>query len=201
MVESRDTIAMVWRALLLVSLVVGVGSARGQEIAAKCSEPTLTDAQIKQIVDRERSARTDIRPADPNANWAVKRKGCHYLYTELDPSGLPDSGYTIVLNQKGVIVDASSPRVTPPTATPSAGCPKDVLSSETLRESVARERIRRPDLPPPFADFEVKVARLRCLYLYFEYAKPPVPGKYQAFTIDPYGEVLDFSRGSAARSP
>ena len=73
-------------------------------------------------------------------------------------------------------------------------CPDGVLTDGQLAEIVARERARRGDLPPQFPKYKTRVQRLRCLYLYFEYALPERRGDYQTFTVDPFGELMEFSR-------
>ena len=73
-------------------------------------------------------------------------------------------------------------------------CPDTSLSEEELTAIVTAQRARQPQLPPAYPQFRVRVEKVRCLYMYFEYALPEVRGKYQVFTIDPYGEVIDFSQ-------
>lgn len=73
-------------------------------------------------------------------------------------------------------------------------CPAKVFSESELAEIIKVERAKRQDLPPPFQKYKTRVDRLRCLYLYFEYALPETKGNYQVFTIDPYGELMEFSR-------
>lgn len=72
-------------------------------------------------------------------------------------------------------------------------CPDKVFTESELAEIVKKEREKRQDLPPPFPNYKTRVERLRCMYLYFEYALPETRGNYQVFTIDPYGELMDFS--------
>ena len=65
-----------------------------------------------------------------------------------------------------------------------------------LRQIVDRERRRRPDIPSAVPEVRIQNQRLRCMYMVFEYAVPEVKGKFDLFTIDQYGEVLDFYRSS-----
>jgi hypothetical protein len=69
-------------------------------------------------------------------------------------------------------------------------CPDKVYTEPELSEIVATERRRSPQMPRPALPNTVVVQRLRCLYLYFEYAEPRVPGKYVVTTIDPFGKIM-----------
>lgn len=73
-------------------------------------------------------------------------------------------------------------------------CPNKVFRESELAEIIKKERAKRQDLPPSFPSYKVRVDRLRCLYLYVEYALPETRGNYQVFTIDPFGELMEFSR-------
>lgn len=74
-------------------------------------------------------------------------------------------------------------------------CPDKVFSESELADIIKAERAKRQDLPLVFSNYKARVIRLRCLYLYFEYPLPESRGIYQAFTIDPFGELMEFSRG------
>ena len=154
-----------------------------------CVASALSDQQVKEIIDRGRAARTDLPKSFPRSRWSVRRKGCHYVYIEYGLPEVPDYNHVFTVNQHGAIVDAE----TAPHGA-SLKCPDEVLSERELAEVVRRERETRSDLPPRFQAYKTRVHRLRCLYLYFEYNLPERRGDYQVFTIDPFGELMEFSR-------
>lgn len=169
----------------LLCLAGGVVPALGGELPSPCALPALSDQQVKTIVQKERAARTDLPVPYPNYRSTVRRKGCYYLYMEHGLPEAPEYAQSFTLNDKGVIVDATSAALK---------CPATVFTDRELTKIVARERAGRTDLPAPFPEATLKVWRKRCLYFYFEYAVPPVRGKYQVFTIDPLGGLLEVSR-------
>ena len=71
-------------------------------------------------------------------------------------------------------------------------CPDKTLSIEQLAAIVAKERKVRTDLPPPPDQYKTKMIRMRCLYIYYEVPLPENSNVYQNFTIDPYGEIIEF---------
>lgn len=71
-------------------------------------------------------------------------------------------------------------------------CPDRIFSESELAEIVKQQRALRDDLPKPYGKFKTKVMRLRCLYVYYEYELPEGKNVYQNFTIDPYGEIMEF---------
>jgi hypothetical protein len=152
---------------------------------ATCTASPLSDQQVKDIIATERAKRTDLPSAFPNYRSTVRRQGCHYVYIEYLLPEAPDAIHVFKLNQYGVIVDAEpgNPK-----------CPEKVFAESELAEIVKNERARRKDLPPAFPNSRIRVDRERCLYLYFEYAVPERRGDYQVFTIDPLGELMEFSR-------
>ena len=152
-----------------------------------CNAPPLSDQQIKDIVDKERKARTDLPEPFPKYRWVVKRQGCYYAYIEYGLPEAPEYNQIFRLNPHGEIVDVQG-------GGKAMKCPEKVLTEADLAEIVAAERARRHDLPPPFPRSRTRVDRARCLYLYFEYALPEKRGDYQVFTIDPFGELMEFSR-------
>lgn len=154
-----------------------------------CSAPTLADQQVKDIIDKERATRTDLPEPFPESRWTVRRKGCHYVYIEYGLPEVPDYSQIFMLNQNGAIVDAQMG-----TSVEHLKCPDKVFTNSELAEIIKKEREKRGDLPPPFPNFKTRIDRLRCLYLYFEYNLPEKRGDYQVFTIDPFGELMDFSR-------
>jgi len=171
----------------LVAIVTLPVMAYGQPT---CVAPRLSDPQVKNIIDRERKERTDLPAPFPDYRWAVRRQGCHYVYVE---TGLPEgfhNQHTFKLNQRGVIVDVQ----TGDADTSSLTCPERVFTESELADIVASERAKRKDLPRPFPKSRTRVDRARCLYLYFEYALPERRGDYQVFTIDPFGELMEFTR-------
>jgi hypothetical protein len=69
-----------------------------------CTGPDFTDNQIREIVRRERSIRTDIPKEYENFTVSIRRKGCFYEYTESrSPSAFGGDRF-FTLNQYGVIV-------------------------------------------------------------------------------------------------
>jgi hypothetical protein len=151
-----------------------------------CVVPDLSAKQVKDIIDKARATRSDLPAPLADYKWNVTRKGCHYVYVETGLPEAPDYRNVLTLNQHGAIVDADHSNLT---------CPEKILSESELAEIVRKARATRRDLPPPFANFTTYVDRRRCLYLYFEYAVPAQRGNFQLFTIDPFGELMEFSRG------
>ena len=154
-----------------------------------CVAPELSDAEVKGAIDRARVTRADLPAPFPEYRWSVKKRGCYYVYIEYLLPEAPDSNYMITLNQHGEIVDvlASGQSV-------KLQCPSKVFTENELAEIVRIERGKRDDLPPPFTNYEVQMQRLGCLYLYIEYSSPEIRENYMAFRIDPYGQVMEFSR-------
>ena len=154
-----------------------------------CLAPALSDQQIKAIIDKERAVRTDLPAPFPKYRWLVRRQGCHYTYIEYGLPETPDYNHIFSLNQYGAIVDAQTG-----SRTSNLKCPDKVFTESELAEIIKKEREKWQDLPPPFSSYKTHVDRLRCLYLYFEYNLPEKRGDYQVFTIDPFGELMEFSR-------
>lgn len=178
----------------VIYLVIQSGldrSAPGQAATGKEGSPLdLSDAAIKQIIDAERAKRTDLPPAFGEYTWSVRKDRNHYVYIETAVPERPHERLLFKLNRRGVIVDA----ILRDNFNTPLNCPEKVLSESELAEVVRNARATWDDLPPPFEDHRARVARLRCLYLYFEYRLPERRGDYQVFTIDPYGELMEFSR-------
>jgi hypothetical protein len=164
-------------------LLTGTILAMPAQAQPTCVAPSLSDQQIKEIVDRERAARSDLPRPYTKSRWEVRKEGCHYTYVEYAVPETPDASRVFKLNQRGVIVDA-----------PGMKCPDSILGESELAAVVKKAREDRRDLPPPFATQRTMVRRLRCLYLYFEYNQPERRGDYQVFTIDRFGELMEFSR-------
>jgi hypothetical protein len=150
-----------------------------------CVAPALSDQQVKDIIDKERATRTDLPAPFSEFRWIVRRQGCHYVYIEYGLPEAPDYRQSFKLNQQGTLVDAEPSKLK---------CTDKVLTESELAEIIKNERAKRKDLPPAFSNYKTRVDRLRCMYLYFEYALPERRGDYQVFTIDPFGELMDFSR-------
>ena len=153
-----------------------------------CVAPALSDQQVNDIIGKERAARTDLPTPFAEFESKLSRQGCHYSYIEY---GIPAAFHTehiFILNQHGVIVDVQSGA-----ETDDLECPDKVLAKSALAEIVNSERGKRDDLPAPYPEAYVRVSRSRCMYRYFEHALPEERGKYQVFTIDPFGELFDFS--------
>ena len=148
-----------------------------------CVAPVLSDQQVKDIINKQRATRTDLPAPFPKYRWLVRRQGCHYTYIEYRIPEAWESNHIFKLNQHGVIVDADTMR-----------CPDKVFTESELAEIIKKEREKRHDLPPVFPNFRTRVDRLRCMYLYFEYALPERRGDHQTFIIDPFGELMEFFR-------
>ena len=171
-------------AIYLVLLMPIASSAQ-----SACVAPELSGQQIKDIVEEQRAARSDLPQEFSDYRWEVERDGCHYVYVEYQEPAVPHGSRAIVLNQHGVIVDARASALDQ-----TFQCPDEVLSEDELTAIIEKERNKRSDLPRPFAEYEIHVQQMRCLHLYFEYKLPRQRGDYQVFTIDPYGELMSYSR-------
>ena len=174
------------RALLLLLAVMAPEVGASQPT---CVKSPMSDQQIKEIMDKEKAARTDLPTPFPQYRWVVRREGCHYVYIEYGIPEVPEYSRIFKLNQYGVLVD-----VQPSGRGQSMKCPEKVFTERELAEIIRKERETRRDLPPAFPQQRIRVDRLRCLYLYFEYRLPERRGDYQVFTVDPLGELMDFSR-------
>jgi len=73
-------------------------------------------------------------------------------------------------------------------------CPERVLSEAELHAALARARERFDDVPPPYKSQELRMDRMRCLYVLFEYqlVDGRKSGSWQSYTFDPYGELMDY---------
>ncbi|TAK60987.1 hypothetical protein [Methylobacter sp.] len=71
-------------------------------------------------------------------------------------------------------------------------CPDKVYSESELINIVEEARKSRTDLPGKYLKYETSVIKLRCLYILYERPIPATEDVYQTFTIDPYGELMDF---------
>lgn len=98
---SRGILNTLW--VLLLSLALPVGAATLK--TAPCAAPTFSDANIKQIVSRERLVRTDLPPPFEKQQVNVLRDGCYYIYQEFNVPATPGMSVIMKLDQYGVIVD------------------------------------------------------------------------------------------------
>jgi hypothetical protein len=156
----------------------------------KCTASELSADQIHEIVVRERGVRDDIPPAFPKYKYTVRKQVCHYVYIERGLPSAPEYSHKFMLNQFGVIVDITSGLA----QTVKLKCPEKVYTESELAEIIKKEREIREDLPPPFLNYRKRVNRKGCAYMYFEYNSPEKRGDWQVFLIDPYGELMQFSR-------
>lgn len=176
---------------VLLTLCVGSAACNAQPI---CDVPALSDVDVKSAIDAARADRADLPPTFPDYRWSVKQRGCYYVYIEFQLPEAADANHMITLNQHGAIVDVRARG-----RTSELECPSNEFTDDELAEIVRAERKKRADLPPPFDDFRPQVERLRCLYLYFEHRVPEQRGDYHVFTIDPFGELMEFSRSKPYR--
>jgi hypothetical protein len=174
---SACVAAIVWAVLVMPPLPAGA--------QPPCAAPVLGEQQLKDIIARERRARNDLPPAFPEYQTTVRRQGCHYVLIEYSLPRTPESQHTFRLNQHGVIVDVQPAGMR---------CPEPALTESQLAEIVRNARATRTDLPAPYAESRTRVARMGCLHTYFEYPVPGGPGRFQVFTIDPLGELIEAYR-------
>ena len=180
---ARRILVPAMTALLLGAVLASVAPAAGVQL--RCEEPALDEAQLRSLVAKARASRKDLPAAPADYTTVVRRQGCHYTYIEYELPRAPEKQNIFTLNQKGVIVD---------TQPATMKCPEQELPEAQLAAIVEKARAVRGDLPAPFGAATTRVGRMRCLYLYFEYADPPSPGNFQVFTIDPFGELIDAYR-------
>jgi hypothetical protein len=173
------------RPILPVLLVLILSPATVMSQTPDCAGQVLTDQQVKELVTKARSTRTDLPAPFTQARTSLTRSGCYYTYIEFGLPETPHRTNIFKLDAHGNIVD-----IQPGTPT----CPEKTFTEAELGEIVKNERTKRTDLPPPLPNARIRVERLRCLYLYFEYAVPESRGNYQVFTIDPLGGVMDVQR-------
>lgn len=152
----------------------------------------MTDQQVKEIVDKERSTRTDLPSPFPKFRWLVRRDGNHYTYAEYSLPETPEDSYFFTVNRNGVIVNVQSG-----TKTDQIKCPGAELSQDDLKRIIDNARSTRSDLPESFTHYRTRIDRQGCLFLYFEYELPEKRGSYNVFTIDPLGEIMASSRSKA----
>lgn len=172
--------------LLLSALALAPGAARS---GPACDAAPLSDAEIEAAIAAARATRTDLPPPFPSQRTVTREGGCHHLYIEYALPAAPDRNHIFQLNRQGVIVDVQAGR-----AATGFQCPGDELTQDDLADVVARARANRDELPQPYPQRTVRVSRLRCLYLYFEYNVPERRGDHQVFIIDPLGELMSYQR-------
>ncbi|MDT4330394.1 hypothetical protein ACQE3E_01605 [Methylomonas sp. MED-D] len=71
-------------------------------------------------------------------------------------------------------------------------CPGRGLSESEIIDIVEKQRALRPELPKKYGVYETSVTRLRCLYVMYERQVPVENGIYQTFTVDPFGELMEY---------
>ncbi|WP_426991523.1 hypothetical protein [Methylomonas sp. CM2] len=72
-------------------------------------------------------------------------------------------------------------------------CPGTKLSEAQLIDIVNKARLSNLDLPKVFEKSKTKLVMVRCLYMLQEVALPESLNKSNTFTIDPFGQLVDFS--------
>ena len=150
-----------------------------------CTAPALSQAQVTELIAKARKEQRELPAPFAQTEVVFRRNGCHYLYIEYALPRTPEAQNIFKLNPQGVIVDVEPGMLR---------CPDRQLTEQELGQIVSKARATRKDLPAAFENARIRVDRRRCLYLYFEYAVPEKPGQFQVFTIDPFGEVMDFYR-------
>jgi hypothetical protein len=162
------------------------GNSTAAVVLPGCTEPTLSDDAVVAIIASERAARTDLPPAYESGTVTVRRKGCHYTYSEeLDPQ-LFHSARIFTLNQRGVIVEVLAHG-----GSFDIECPGSELTDAQVIEIVRVARETRTELPPPFESFETDVGPDACLKLYTEESTSEPLDVFNVFVIDPFGEIVD----------
>lgn len=73
-------------------------------------------------------------------------------------------------------------------------CPERTFTETEIQDALMKARTRFTDVPPPYAQQELRFDRIRCLYVLFEYqlAEGRRSGNWQSYTFDPYGELMDY---------
>lgn len=175
--------------LLIIISMLSISHLAKAEIECKASE--LSGDQINEIITKERARRDDLPPAFDMYEYTVRKEGCYYTYIEYGLPSAMEYHQIFRLNQYGEIVDAQSGGVEA-----NLKCPQKQYANEELAEIIKKAREYRKDFSQPFKSYRVYVDRLGCLYLYFEYNQPERRGDYQVFTIDPFGEVMDYSHSN-----
>ena len=171
--------------LTIIILLIYPGSALAQN---DCNAPEFTADQIHEIIKNERANRDDLPRAYPKYKYEVIKEGCYYQYWEEKQPDALHASRRFTLNKFGAIVEI----LRGPAVMFEFKCPEKVYSESELAEIIKRERELRQDLPQPFSNYKVQTARYGCLYLYFESELPEGSKNYLVFTIDPFGELMEF---------
>lgn len=180
--------SIVYSAAFLVLPCVLVLLAARTEAQPACTAAPLSQQQVAALIAKARQEPGQLPTPFAEVETVFRKEGCHYVYIEYALPRTPDKQNIFRVNQHGVIVDVEPGAVT---------CPDNELSESRLGEILNAARASRKDLPAAFPNTRVRVDRRRCLYVYFEYAVPEKPGNFQVFTIDQFGEVLDYYRNKA----
>ena len=123
----------------------------------------------------------------------MNKEDCYYQYwEEMQPHSL-HSSRRFTLNRFGAIVHILSHG-----RALEFKCPEKVYSKSELEKIIKKERKLRSNLPQPFSIYKVQFTRFSCLYLYFESELPEGSKNYLVFEIDPFGELMKFSRRKRA---
>ena len=150
-----------------------------------CTATPISDQQVKTIVDKERSTRSDLpRPFDAYT-WVVRKQECHYVYVESAVPAGPERSNMLTLNQDGVVVDVQPG---------SMQCPEPTIRAEDIPQKVRALRTTRSDLPAPFPQAKTTVSRRRCGYMYVQYGQSETKQVLQIFAFDLFGELTQFVR-------
>lgn len=178
------------RLLLILSMTFSIAPAQ-KNMQNSCTSTALSNDQIKNIIDTERANRDDLPAPFPKYTWNVRRQDCYYVYSEYGMPSAFHKEHIFKLNQDGGLVDVQ----TGSDLTKSMKCPETVLTEGELAAIIKRARSERRDVPPPFARYNTRVERMRCLYVYYEQALPETKTNYHTFIIDPFGGLMEFFRG------
>lgn len=160
----------------------------------KCTLPEITADQIHELVAKERKARDDVPPAFPKYEYTGRKEGCYYMYIE---HGLPyafEYAQIFRLNQSGMVVEA---KIGNNAESVKLKCSEKEYAESELAEIIKKEREMRQDLSPPFLNYKAYVKRSGCLYNYYELnltINMKEYKEYQAFTIGPFGKLMEYSR-------
>lgn len=173
--------------LVIINLLIFPGSALAQN---DCGAPELSADQIHEIIKKERENRDDLPRAYSKYEYKVEKQGCYYEYWEEKLPHTLHLSRRFTLNRFGAIVGILG----------SHGqelefkCPEKVYSESELAEIIKKERELQQDLPPPFSNYKVQIARYSCSYWYLEVELPEGSKNYLVFDMDPFGELMKFSR-------
>ncbi len=174
---------------MLLALVLAAFSTAFTE-GPVCDAPAWSEDAVREIIAKARASRSDLPKAFEHSRWSTRRDGCYTTAIEYSVPEMIHATHIFKLNRRGVIVDVQ----VGDSLKSDFQCPDEVLTEPELARIVAAARAARRDLPPPFPRARVRVDRMRCIYLYFEYRVPEARGDYHVFLVDPLGELMEFQR-------